>query len=99
MQELTLSGEYDGTRDGTFFEQLGTVKMRNHRLHAALIRYESMQAVNRKLLGSRSAIAVGVDHAIDHDLGKARMHFPIDFPQVGVGEVQSGARQNEPPVR
>jgi len=23
-QKLTLSGEYDGTREGTFFEQLGT---------------------------------------------------------------------------
>ncbi len=24
LQKLTLSGEYDGTRNGTFFEQLGT---------------------------------------------------------------------------
>ena len=33
VQKLTLSGEYDGTRNGTFFEQLGTTggtaKMRN----------------------------------------------------------------------
>ena len=34
MQKLTLSGEYDGTRNGTFFEQfgttVGTAKMRGN---------------------------------------------------------------------